>query len=239
MCRMIAAVGRASGEPLVAALRTMALNENPAHDHELRSEGENLLHDCGWGAAYVRDGRLVRHRSAAACFDDPAFESVAGVRSSLMLLHTRRTKHRDTIAETNSQPFLTRFRDEAWAFCHNGEIRDLSQLSHDGALAPEGTVDSELLFLHLLTRIDPEDPAPSIAGILGDIKDFTSLNCLLLRPRSLVAFARRDPASTLPGYYTLWRGRGPGLDVVSSEIVDGIDVEWEAVPDGSALFLAP
>lgn len=238
MCRMIAAVGSFSSEPLIAAVRAMALNANPAYDHELRGEGDRLLHDCGWGVAYVRDAKLVRHRSAAACFDDPVLGSLAGVRSDLMILHARRTKDRSTIAEVNAQPFLARFRSEEWAFCHNGEVRDLSQLSHDSALAPEGTVDSELLFLHLLSRIDLTDLAPSAAAILGGVTDFTSLNCILARPRSLVAFARRDPGSPRPRYYTLWRGRGAGLQVVASEIVDGLDVEWEAIPDGEAVECA-
>jgi predicted glutamine amidotransferase len=236
---MIAAVGRFPTEPLIAALRAMALNANPAYDHELRSEGADLIHDCGWGAAHVRDGVLARYRSASPCFQDPALESLAGVRSNLMALHVRRTKHRDTIAETNAQPFLAGYRGAEWAFCHNGEVRDLSQLSHDGALAPDGTVDSELLFLHLLSRIDPANQVRSVPAILGAITDFTSLNCLLLRPRSLVAFARREPGSTRPRYYTLWHGRGPGFDVVASEIVDGLDVEWEAIPDGEAILLEP
>ena len=65
MCRMIAASGRFSAAALIAALRSMARNANPAYDHELRSEGDHLLHDCGWGIAYEQGGGLVRRRSAA------------------------------------------------------------------------------------------------------------------------------------------------------------------------------
>lgn len=236
---MIAAVGRFSAKPLIAALQAMALNANPAYDHELRSEGDDLIHDCGWGVAYVRGGGLVRHRSAAPCFEDPALESLIDIRSDLMVLHARRTKDRSTIAEANAHPFLARAHGREWAFCHNGEVRDTSQLSHDAAHAPEGTIDSELLFLHILTRIGPVDEVRSLEEILGEIEDFTSLNCLLLRPRSLVAFARRDPSSPRPRYYTLWHGRGSDLDVVSSEIVEGLDADWKAIPDGRATSLAP
>jgi predicted glutamine amidotransferase len=236
---MIAAVGSFPTGALTRALRSMALNANPAYDHELRSEGDDLIHDCGWGAAYVRDGRLTRYRSAAPCFDDPALESLAGVDSSLMMLHARRTKHRETIADVNAQPFLARFQERDWAFCHNGEVRDLSQLSHDESLAPEGSVDSELLFLHTLTRLDPDERARSVAAILKDIGDFSSLNCLLAAPGSLTAFARRSGSSPRPRYYALWYGRGAGVDVVSSEIVDGLDVEWQAIADGEAIDLVP
>jgi predicted glutamine amidotransferase len=236
---MIAAAGRFDARALIAALRSMARNSNPAHDHELRSEGRSLIHDCGWGVAYALESGLVRLRSASPCFEDDALDAVACVHSGFMILHARRTKDRSTISEVNSHPFTVRHRDEDWAFCHNGEVRDPSQLSHDEALVPEGTTDSERLFLHVLTRIDPGDDATSLAGILGNIGDFTSLNCFLLRPRSLLAYAGREPSSSRPRYYALWRGRGPGLDLVSSEIVDGLDVEWEEVPDGSAIRLAP
>lgn len=236
---MIAAAGRFETRALVAALRAMARNSNPAYDHELRSEGHSLIHDCGWGAAYALGSGLVKLRSASPCFEDHALDAVAHVRPDFMVLHARRTKDRSTISEVNSHPFTARYRDEEWAFCHNGEVRDLSELSHDDALAPEGTIDSERLFLHVLTRIDPSDDVRSLAGILRNIGDFTSLNCFLLRAHSLLAYAGREPSSSRPKYYTLWRGRAHGLDLISSEIVDGFDVEWEEIPDGSAIRLAP
>ncbi len=239
MCRMIAAAGRFSPEPVIAALRAMALYANPAHDHELRSEGGRLLHDCGWGVAYADADGLVRRRSTAPCFEDTALDFLADVRSNLMILHARRTKDRSTIAEVNTHPFLVRLRDQEWAFCHNGEVKDLSQLTYDGGLAPEGSIDSELLFLHVLTRIDSGDETSSLGEILGGIGGFTSLNCFLLSPGRLTAYARMDPETPRPRYYTLWRGRGPGLDVVSSEIVEGLDVEWDAIPDGRAISLTP
>jgi predicted glutamine amidotransferase len=238
VCRMIAAVGSFPGDRLIDALRLMARNANPAHDHELRGERGGLLHDCGWGVAYLSGGRLVRHRSARPCFEDPGLDALVGVRTGLMVLHARRTKDRSTIAEVNTHPFLARFREREWAFCHNGEVRDTSQLSHAPSLAPAGTIDSELLFLHVLTRVDPEDEAGSLATTLGAVTDFTSLNCFLLSPLSLTAFARRDPATPRPRYYTLWHGRAPGLDVVSSEIVEGLGVDWRALPDGGAIRLA-
>lgn len=236
---MIAASGRFSAASLIAALRSMAGNANPAYDHELRGEGDDLLHDCGWGAAYAEGDGLARRRSTAPCFRDPALDSLGNVESRLMILHARRTKDASTIAEANTHPFVARVGDDEWAFCHNGEVRDVSQLSPDPGLTPEGTIDSELLFLHVITRIDPRDAPGSLAVALAPIDDFTSLNCLLLSARSLTAYARMDPSTPRPRYYTLWRGRGPGLDVVSSEIVEGLGVRWDRVPDGQAVGLAP
>ena len=238
VCRMIAAVGQFEVAPMLDALRVMALNANPAYNHEVRHKGDGLQHDCGWGVVYVEGDELVRCRSAAPCFDDDALDALSGLDTRLLILHARRTKDRDSIAEVNSHPFVATHRGETWAFCHNGEVRDRSQLRHDPALLSEGTIDSEELFLHVLTRLDRDDPASSLAGILGGIGDFTALNCFLATRDSLLAHARTEPGSTLPRYYTLWHGRGSGFDVVSSEIVDGIEVEWEPVADGAVLRLS-
>ena len=129
------------------------------------------------GLLGMRPRDLLRKREAKeAGLDDPALDALGGVRSDLMILHARRTKDRSTIAEVNTHPYLARAAGEEWAFCHNGEVRDPSQLSHDGTIVPEGTIDSELLFLHILTRIDAEDTARSVEAIIGEIDDFTSLN---------------------------------------------------------------
>ncbi len=238
MCRMIAATGRVEMAPLMEALRVMALNRNTAYDHELRSKGDALHHDCGWGTAYRGGDDLIRWRSASPCYEDPAFDALAGIETDLVILHARRTVARDTIAEANSPPFLTSWKDETWAFCHNGEVRDRSQLSYDAAFAPEGTIDSEPLFFHILTRLDAARSEDSLPEILGGITDFTSVNCFLARPRSVLAAARMDPATPRPAYYALWQGRGRGFSVVSSEVVDGLDVAWEAIPDGGAVTLS-
>jgi len=238
VCRMIAAVGRFEVKPALRALNAMALNRNQAYGHELRGKGDALQHDCGWGVAYRKDGELVRVRSAVPCFEDDAFDSLAGIETDLMILHARRTVARNTIRLENSHPFLARHGGDLWAFCHNGEVRDLSQVPYDPSFVPEGDIDSEPLFFHILTQLDQERPAESLSDILSGITDFTALNCFLARPDSILAGARMNPATPRPRYYTLWQGRGQGLTLISSEIVDGFDVEWEAVPDGGALLLA-
>ncbi len=240
---MIAAVGRFDIEPMLTAIRVMALNDNPAYDHEHRSLGTEIVHDCGWGAAFPgRDG-LVTRRSTAPCFESGELERLGDELMdlsepvNLLLLHARRTRQRDTIALRNTHPFRAAWKGLEYAFCHNGEVRDLSQLSWDEDLSPRGEVDSERLFLHVLTRLDPERRAASMAAALAPLRDFTCINCLLVVGDTVTACTRMAPDSPSPRYYTLWRGRGDGLDVVSSEIVAGLDVEWSAVPDGTALML--
>jgi predicted glutamine amidotransferase len=239
MCRIIAAVGRIETGRFLRALRVMAENENPAYGHELRAQGKGLTHDCGWGVLHRDGAKLTRTRSALPCFADGAFESVADIETDLLVLHARRTKDRDTVEEKNSHPFLATYRGEVWGFCHNGEVRDLSQLTHTPDLVPEATIDSERLFFHTLSRLDRSDPRGSLERTLGEIHDFTCLNSVLVGPDTVLAYARKDPRGTLPRYYTLWHGRARGLDLVSSEIVDGLGVEWEPVPDGAAVALEP
>lgn len=258
MCRMIAAVGRFPVEPLIGGLRSMSLNENPAYDHEHRSLGRDVLHDCGWGAAFLTPHGLSIRRSTLPCFADGLLEAlVAELRAPgcaahpdgrggdatfdptrrMLILHARRTRQRDTIALENTHPFRAAWRGVDYAFCHNGEVRNLAQLDLDARLSPSGAIDSERLFLHLLSRFDPDRPLGSVVEPLRRVRDFTCLNCFMATGETVIAHARMAPGSTCPLYYTLWRGRGEEFEVASSEVITGLDVEWSAVPDGSAFVL--
>jgi len=237
VCRMIAAVGRFEMGPLVDAVRMMASNANPAYDHELRAEGGALVHDCGWGVAFREGDRLVRRRSAASCLSDPEFDSLSEVETDLVILHARRTPDRDTINVLNSHPFLEEWRGEEWAFCHNGAVSDLTQLRSDSSLQPAGDIDSELLFHHVLTSLDTNRVAESLAEIMHEIRDFTSLNCFLATRESITVHARMSPDTSRPLYYTPWAARGSDVAVVSSEVVSQVALEWERIPDGAGFVL--
>jgi len=237
VCRMIAAVGRFEMEPLVDAVRMMASNANRAYDHELRAEGGALVHDCGWGVAFREGDRLVRRRSAASCLSDPEFDSLSGVETDLVILHARRTPDRETINVLNSHPFLEEWWGEEWAFCHNGAVSDLTQLRTDSSLQPAGSIDSEQLFHHVLTLLDTNRVAESLAEILHEIRGFTSLNCFLATSESITVHARMSPGTSRPLYYTPWVARGGDVAVVSSEVVSQIALEWEKIPDGAGFVL--
>jgi len=232
-------MGRFEMEPLVDAVRMMASNANPAYDHELRAEGGTLVHDCGWGVAFREGGRLVRRRSAASCLSDPEFDSLSEVETDLVILHARRTPDRETINVLNSHPFLEEWRGEEWVFCHNGAVSDLTQLRTDSSLQPAGGIDSELLFHHVLTLLDTNRVAGSLAEILHEIRDFTSLNCFLATSEGITVHARMSSDTRRPLYYTPWVARGDDVAVVSSEVVSQIALEWERIPDGAAFVLGP
>jgi len=236
---MIAAVGRFEMAPLVDAVRVMASNMNPAYDHELRGEGEKLVHDCGWGVVFREGSRLVRRRSAASCLDDPEFDSLSGLDTDLVILHARRTPDRGTIDILNSHPFIEQWRGEEWAFCHNGAVSDLTQLRSDGSLVPTGGIDSELLFHHVLTLLDTSRVAGSLTEILRDLRDFTCLNCFLATSEHITVHTRVSPDTSRPLYYTPWIAHGGDVTVVSSEIISPGAHEWERVADGTAFVLRP
>ena len=239
MCRMIAAVGRFEMEPLVEAVRAMASNTNPAYDHELRAEGGEFIHDCGWGVAFRDGSRLVRRRSAASCLEDAEFDSLSSIRTDLVILHARRTPARDTIGVLNSHPFLEEWRGEEWAFCHNGAVGDLTQFRSDDSLRPDGRVDSESLFHHVLTHLDIDDVPASLADIMSGIREFTCLNCFLATSERVVVHARMPPDTPRPLYYTPWVARGDGVAVVSSEVVSQVALPWEKIRGGAAFTLTP
>lgn len=222
MCRMIAAVGQLELGMLTRALRRMASNENPAHTHEKRSLGSEFRHEDGWGAAWIEDGRLRRVRSERSCLDDPEIDTLSGVRTDLAILHARRASREGTVRVENTHPFLVDWRGQSWAFCHNGVVNDMSVLRPPPDLDPEGDMDSERLFHHLLGAHDPADPARSLLAGLGPIRDYTSLHSFLATTDAIHVIAKRHLDQGLQAYHALWEGMGPGIRVVSSEPLDGI-----------------
>jgi predicted glutamine amidotransferase len=222
MCRMIAAVGDFELGSLLGALRRMASNENPAHTHERRSLGPEFRHKDGWGVAWNADGRLRRVRSEKSCLEDPRIDELTGVRTDLAILHARLATREGSVRVENTHPFLVEREGQAWAFCHNGAVHDPSVLRPPADLDPEGDMDSERLFHHILGAYDPKEPAKSILGGLEGIRDYTSLHSFLASSEAIHVIAKRHLDQGLLAYHALWEGRGPGIRVASSEPVDGL-----------------
>lgn len=141
----------------------------------------------------------------------------------------------------NTHPFL---RGEV-AFAHNGSFSDKERLKSD--IAPdllstlEGTTDSELLFLYILTVMrEGLTPQQAMAKSLGRIRrDFphTALNCLLLTPEALHAACLYNPSSEIideiPDYYDLHYRVSPDSVAVAST---GWDADqWLLLQNGKVL----
>lgn len=232
MCRMIAAVGDLELGSLVGALRRLASNENRAHTHEKRSLGASYRHEDGWGAAWVEEGRLRLSRSEKSCLDDPRVAELTGVHTGLAILHARRASREGSVRVENTHPFLIERDGQAWAFCHNGVVNDTSVLRPPPDLDPEGDMDSERLFHHILGAYDPADPRKSILQGLEPIRDYTSLHSFLASTEAIHVIAKRHLDQGLLAYHALWEGRGPGIRVASSEPVDGIRcTNWSRISE--------
>ncbi len=259
MCRMICAVGRFEPKVLHDALRRMAENANPFHDHERRAEGAAFRHEDGWGAAWRDDdGKLRIHRSPRSFLTDPETGRIGAIRTDLLVLHARRASVPGSACPENTHPFTAAWGGRDWAFCHNGTVHTIEDLQADPHLVPAGETDSERLFHHLLVRLGEGDdggdpgggisvegwqsaPDPRMAQLLAatdPIRDYTALLCLLANSEEIIALARRHPARGKPGYHALWEGTGHDLHVVSSEPVDGIGcTAWKKLTDPGAVLL--
>lgn len=238
MCRMIAAAGRFSVKPLIAGLRTMASNRNPAYRHEFSVRGSAFVHDDGWGAVWRHGDALAATRRERPCFDDPALDELVGLRTDGLLLHARRGTGDAGVGPENTHPFVHALSGVQWAYCHNGTVRDVASLRRLPDAVPLGGTDSERLFHHLLAGHDPGDPLGSLASSLDAVRDFTCLNGFLLSPCDLFFLARAEPGTERPAYYTLWRGVGDGFALVSSEPLPGVEVEWQPVTSAVAALTA-
>lgn len=227
MCRMIAAVGRIEPAALRRALIRMAANDNPAHDHEYRSRGASFCHTDGWGMAWAQDGRLRTVRRTTSVLLDGWVERIDPLRTELLLLHARKATRAGSVSTENTHPFSATFHGHDWAFCHNGAVEDLDGLRAAPGMMPAGATDSERLFHHFLAGLDAQiEPEASLAATIAVPQDFTALHCLAASTDRVLAAACRHPEKGRPEYHALWLGEGPGLQVVSSERVDGLACSW-------------
>jgi predicted glutamine amidotransferase len=147
VCELLAASSAAPArlDPYLAEFRTRA-----AENRE------------GWGIAWWRDGRPEVHKEPV-----PADESALAARlvaehpaATMFVAHVRAATVGDrTLA--NTHPWVATALGREWVFAHNGTVRDVDRLD-PGDHARTGDTDSELAFLHLLTRLDAQ------AAVLGE-----------------------------------------------------------------------
>jgi glutamine amidotransferase len=141
-------------------------------------------HSDGWGLAYFTQGVPHLVKNANTAIEDQLFQKVSGIVSSeTVLAHLRRA----TVGElsmVNSHPF----QYGHWVFAHNGEIPDFDDYRDEflDRVKPHlrrfilGTTDSEVIFYHLLSRMEEhldlesrrvplEDVIPAVEQTLREI----------------------------------------------------------------------
>ncbi|MDO5661544.1 MAG: class II glutamine amidotransferase [Brachybacterium sp.] len=179
-------------------------------------------HKDGWGVAwYPRPGEeslgaelsgatgepQVRRGTDTALASTGYGEATREAYGPMMLVHLRRASPGLVLSLENTHPFLA----GPVAFAHNGQFdltaRIRSRILDHGGRQPLGTTDSELFF-SLITAHAPElgwaratqYAAAELTAITreeaGRVPE--SLNCLLMTPGALVAYAQADPAQAPP-----------------------------------------
>lgn len=232
MCRLL---GFAATSPM-----TLRAVLDGRYEDFLRLASER--HGDGWGVAWPDgDGVAIRKEPLSAA-DAAGFAEVAGTLATpLALVHLRWATLDLGVSLANTHPF----GDGRLAFAHNGSISEMPPLEvlTGGAVdaRAEGDTDSERYWLAVRAAVERTgDPVQALAETLLTLDrtcDFTSLNCLLLTPTSLVAACwsrpeRRSP-EVGPDYYDLAYDIRGGATVVASS--GWHDSGWVPVPNGSLL----
>jgi glutamine amidotransferase len=145
MCRLVG---------IVASENTqfgICLKEGPRSLATLSRE-----HPDGWGIAIHEEERTswrVHKGILRADVDQHFLDLAARSAGRLLVAHIRQKTVGATRIE-NTHPFTR----DGWIFAHNGTVKDLDTLragtSPERLAQIEGDTDSELLFAHLLTRLD-------------------------------------------------------------------------------------
>jgi len=208
LIHLLAAAGRFTASTLTAAAESIVSGPPAA-----------------WGIAYCHGGRLEWLHSALAPANDTAEEARPGTDADYSALADLRTDmamfviHSDTriVSRREIQPFARREPLRAWAFCNLGRIEH-PELLDTGPRAAETADPGEKFFLHLLDRLNPDQPVESAESILAGMSEETAVRFALMCPEWLLIGLRQRPDAATP----LWKGRGDLLLVIASQPVSNL-----------------
>lgn len=200
-------------------------------------------HKDGWGLAYRNEDGAVAIAKGVDRADDS--DLLRGLLKScvtdMAVLHIRMASPNLAVRLENTHPF----GDPRAAFAHNGEIRPATVL--DPVIAPGllagaiGDTDSERYFLAVRSRIDegagpPEAICVTARRIRADASMSVSLNCMLLTPAGLYAYAEHDPDSEVigrrgAGYFGLSHRQTPTGITIASQGWPQPEPRWTRIPE--------
>lgn len=160
--------------------------------HQSREDLGGRTHSDGWGISCYPNGMPQRERRAHAAHEDLWFSTTAErTYSHAVIAHVRRATVGGARVE-NTHPFIY----GCWTFAHNGTIADfdklepylLEEVSSQLRQSRQGTTDSELLFLWLMTQF--------AAAAISPTKPCSRLDKLVrVLSHSLVELAQRSASS--------------------------------------------
>ncbi len=253
MCRLVGIVASETTE------FGLCLKEAPRSLARLSRE-----HPDGWGIATYEQSRATWrvHKGTERAYEDSRFfEAAARSEGHVLVAHVRQKTVGPTRIE-NTHPF----ERDGWIFAHNGTVKDVATLRAGTSRARldeiTGDTDSELLFAHLLTRLDdaglttlPDDDARTrathvIDGAARRLREANvgAFNFLLSDGRT--SFAHRfgrslfllerspnDPVrekreSASAMIVTKWTQRRHAILIASERMTDE---PWQEIADGTLL----
>jgi predicted glutamine amidotransferase len=151
-------------------------------------------HPEGWGAALYDDEKqdwTVEKRAMRASGGE-TFAAIAPRSRGTVLVAHLRPRNVFAASLVNTHPF----RRGRWVFAHDGTIDDLDHvragISRGRLRECEGESDSELLFAHLLSRLDRADPTGRSTIATRDSVIHDAVTELLERRAGTVSFLLSD-----------------------------------------------
>jgi len=113
-------------------------------------------HPDGWGIGIFEHGKPAwrLHKGVERACEDRRFAELAKTSAGHVLVAHVRQKTVGPTSIPNTHPFAR----SGWIFAHNGTVKDIETVRAGASKARlaeiEGETDSEVLFAHLLTRLD-------------------------------------------------------------------------------------
>ncbi len=191
---------------------------------------EKVGNPDGWGVAYFEgtDALVLREPKPAAKSPMVQFLTNHAPRSNLVISHVRRaTCGGRNLA--NTQPFQRVLGGHTHIFAHNGFVKPYKQANTSSWLQTKGETDSERLFCHLLSDLEPlwnNGGIPPLEKRLGIVEHFAreimqygSANFLYSDGVTLFAHGHRH---TIPGDGV---SHDPGLYVSLYQSETGSDMK--------------
>lgn len=145
MCRLVGIIASEDTE------FGLCLKEAPRSLARLSRE-----HPDGWGIATFERTRATWqvHKGTERAFEDTRFHEIAARSAGHLLIAHIRQKTVGSTRLENTHPF----ERDGWLFAHNGTVKAIdvvrSRASKARLAEIQGDTDSELLFAHLLARLD-------------------------------------------------------------------------------------
>lgn len=183
--------------------------------------------DSAWGAAWCYGNRLETLKSQRAPADDAEFRRLGELRTDTLLISMQ--PGMATASPREVQPYVRREAGRQWAFFHPGRIVSPDRLDAAGRITDSAN-PSEKYFLHLLARLDRENPVETVTSALAGLDGESGLSCCLLGSDTLVLAA-------WPGA-ELWLGTRDFVRYVAPMPIQGFDdVNWERLDPPQALAI--